>query len=234
MAQEQADQAACGELTCYAALPWFAKNAVADLDRVMTIEKGLLVNLDKLAAWSTDREICNFQRTIVRRYQRFAFPDEFSKGMSKLRKKVASRHGKPNSAEGVLFSRLRQVRVEPDSSWGEATFSCTFHFILPVSTLPKLPEDLTESKPLASARTWFQGKSRNSSEIAEKLLGETDTQAISFLWHRLAETWISQLVEPIGGFLGGSAEVASDEEFSLADMNRTVALDLDYLSDQDA
>jgi len=228
--QEKADQAASGELVRYAALPWYTSNAVADLDRMMTIEKGMLAGFEKLASWSHDLEIVKFQNSIVRRYERFAFPNEFNKGMSKLKKKITSRHGKPSSIEGVLFSKILQVRVEAELSWNAQSYTVLFHFILSSSDLQRLPEDLKPSNPLVDTQAWLSAKSRSSTDIAGRLRNETDTQAKSLLWSRLTEAWIQQSVESCGPFLGGTAAVTNDEEYSYADLKRSVNLDLDYLS----
>ena len=62
----------------FAYVPATAHNGlVADLDRVMTVEKAVVANWKRTPGWSTDAEVREFARVIARKRSRFAFPDEF-------------------------------------------------------------------------------------------------------------------------------------------------------------
>ncbi len=139
--------AASGERPSFAALPSLGNRAVADLERVMTVEKGWLSLAPLTPGWTTDSEIRKFQAAVARRYSRFAFPDDFTKAISKLRDKITSRHGKLTSPEGQLFSVVKQVRVSADPHWSASEVDVTLSFVLEDGTLGEIPEEVNATQP---------------------------------------------------------------------------------------
>lgn len=218
-----------GEEIGYAALPWLDPTAVADLSRVMTIEKGMLAGMTKMAGWSSDEEIRNFQACVARRYQRFAFPDDFNRGMAKFRDKVKSRHGKPTSADGRQLARVKQIRVEAIPSWQEETFDVEFYFILPASILPRLPQDLPESDGFKEAKKWLAERKRDSTQIAEYIDQIDDAQALSLLWQSLVDEWMGNVLG-YKTFNDSSGFAVGEDDYTIRQYWNSSALDLDYLS----
>lgn len=226
----------------YAAVPWYdGENVAADLDQVMTIEKGMLVSLKRASGWITDDEIRRFQFSIVRKHQRFAFPNCFNEAMRKLRNKVISRHGKAESAEGRLFAKVQEVRVRAEPSWDAAQFEVEFSFVIPKEFLPKLPADLDPGPELLRVKKWLGDKERTSTELAieiEKLIGPQgelgDPQALSELWQKICEAWVKLVDVPKSSFKGVTVRAASECDYSIAEYKSSEALDLDYLSQAEA
>ena len=225
----EARSAAAGELPRYAAVPTLGEDAVADLDRVMTVEKGWLSFAARIQGWVSDAEIRNFQATVARRYQRFAFPDDFTVSAAKLREKIVSRHGKPSSAEGQLFSLVKHIRVKAEPHWSHPEVEVTLSFILEAHALGEIPEELVDSRPYGDALKWLAVKQRTSTEIAERILSEPSSPAKDILWTRLTEAW-ARSCKPRGSVSSIFGEVRDASEYPISEYWESSPLDLDYLS----
>jgi hypothetical protein len=223
-----ASAAARGERPRYAALPHLGNTAVADLDRIMTVEKGYLSLLTRRPGWDSDEQIRRFQAAVARRYQRFAFPDDFVRSVKKLTDKIRSKYGNPLSAEGSLFSRVAQIRVHAFPHWDSTKIEATLVFVLEPGTLAPLPEELAETTRSAATRQWLRGP-RSATEIAARLDSESDPAAQNILWTRLAEAWAS-VATPVGVVTAVYAEVADANEYSMTRFWSSSQLDLDHLS----
>lgn len=228
-----ATAAMAGERPSHAALPTLGNDAVADLDRVMTVEKGWLSLAGYIQGWTTDSEIRKFQATVARRYERFAFPDDFTRVADKLRDKIISRHGKLTSPEGQLFSTVSQVRVRADPHWSSSDIEVTLSFILPAGTLGEVPEDADGSLSLNETLKWLSAKQRSSTEIAERILSEADPGTRDVLWTRMAEAW-ARTCKPYGCIRSVYGEVRDAGEYPISEYWESSPLDVDYLSSDGA
>ncbi len=65
---------------------------VADLDRVMTVEKALVAGWTRSPGWETDVEGRDFARALARKRSRFAFPDDFVVAAGSLQAHLVDRH----------------------------------------------------------------------------------------------------------------------------------------------
>ena len=209
--------------------PW-GTTPVADLDRVMTVEKGWLSLAGYVQGWTADSEIRKFQATVARRYERFAFPDDFTRVAAKLRDKIVSRHGKLTSPEGQLFSTVSQVRVRADPHWSSSDVEVTLSFILPADTLGEVPEDSDGSPSLNETLRWLSAKQRSSTDLAERILSEADPGTRDVLWTRMAEAW-ARTCKPFGCIRGVYGEVRDAGEYPISEYWESSPLDVDYLSD---
>lgn len=225
-----AASAASGERPSFAAIPALGDRAVADLDRVMTVEKGWLSLASISSGWTTDSEIRAFQAAVARRYQRFAFPDDFTKTVSKLRNKIVSRHGKLMSPEGQLFSVVKQVRVSADPHWSSSEIDVKLSFVVPSDTLSDVPEEIGDTEQYSNTLKWLSTKRRTSAEIAERLLSESDPESRNVLWTRLTEAW-AETCRPTGCIRSIFGEVRDASEYPIAEVWGSSQLDLDYLSE---
>lgn len=104
------------------------RNLVADLDRTMTIEKGLLAGLPRAQGVTTDAEIRAFASALARKRARFAFPDSFTDLMKPLSGLLKKRYGK-NNAEGHHVDALQEIRVAARPSWDGNGIALVFWFI---------------------------------------------------------------------------------------------------------
>jgi hypothetical protein len=113
----------------YAYVPGLAaRGLVADLDRVMTIEKRVVAGWTRVSGSTTEQEARTFAMAIGRKRTRFAFPDDFSHFAKKLQSRMIEKHGR-DSPEGRALRALREIRVQAAPSWDDAHVSLTFWFI---------------------------------------------------------------------------------------------------------
>lgn len=137
-----------GKRPRYAYLPGLAPWClVVDLDRVMTVEKPLLVRLDRVQGCLSDQEQRNFAEALARKRARFAFPDDFTPLAAPLLRRMASKHSK-NTAEGKALRQLGEVRVAATPSWEASEVELFIYFIQNVNTVSS-----SESKSETDAET---------------------------------------------------------------------------------
>ncbi len=89
---------------------------VADLDRVMTIEKSVLVRWKRIPGCLTDDEKRRLAECLRRKRSRVAFPDDFVAFVEPFRKRILSQHDQ-DTAEGRALRALREIRVQASPSW---------------------------------------------------------------------------------------------------------------------
>ncbi|MFZ1104789.1 MAG: hypothetical protein WAN86_18390 [Hyphomicrobiaceae bacterium] len=127
--QEELEQIQRCERPAFAYLPALAdRRLIADLDRALTVEKAVLVPLERVSALQTDAEQVAFGRALARNRARFAFPTPFNEAMSAFQKRMKSRAGK-NSDEGRHVECLSEIRVVASPSWEAEKVSVTIWLI---------------------------------------------------------------------------------------------------------
>lgn len=113
----------------YGFIPGVAdRNLVADLDRVMTVEKSVVASWPRVPGCNTDEEATRFAQALSRYWARFAFPDDFATFVSKLRERLTEKHDR-KSPEGEALRSLREIRVAAAPSWADEQIELTFLFI---------------------------------------------------------------------------------------------------------
>jgi hypothetical protein len=103
---------------------------VADLDRVMTVEKSVVAAWDRIVGCQSDQETRDLGQALSRKRSRFAFPDDFNQLAKTLQKRMQTKHGK-NNIEGLALQALSEIRVQATPSWSADTINLTFWFIHP-------------------------------------------------------------------------------------------------------
>lgn len=104
------------------------QDLVADLDCVMTLEKAVVANWERIEGCRDDGESRRLAQALARKRARVAFPDDFVMFASKLTKRLSSKHDK-GSDEGRALRSLREIRVRAAPSWDAASVELTFLFI---------------------------------------------------------------------------------------------------------
>lgn len=113
----------------YAFVPGVADRLlVADLDRVMTVEKAVVAGWERVAGCRSDGEVHRLSLALARKRARVAFPDDFVSFASELVNRMSSKHDK-ESDEGRALRGLREIRVRAAPSWNDAEVELTFWFI---------------------------------------------------------------------------------------------------------
>lgn len=113
----------------YLYIPSLAEQGlVGDLDRIMTLEKAIVAEWDRIPGWSTDSEAKNIAQAISRKFARMAFPDDFVAAIQKFTKRVKNKYTKHNP-EGQHLKSLREIRVQAYPSWDAAKVELLFWLI---------------------------------------------------------------------------------------------------------
>ena len=101
---------------------------VADLDRVMTVEKAVVAGWTRTPGWKTDVEVRDFARALTRKRSRFAFPDDFVVAARGLQAHLVERHNK-HTDEGAHLRALREIRVRAAPSWSAEEIQLSWWFV---------------------------------------------------------------------------------------------------------
>ncbi|MBD2569879.1 hypothetical protein H6G59_18660 [Anabaena lutea FACHB-196] len=101
---------------------------VADLDRVMTLEKSVITRWDRKRGCLSDQDIRELGKALARKRMRFAFPDDFINLVAQLTDQFKKKHNK-NSTEGAALRALCEIRVQALPSWDAPDVEIMFWFI---------------------------------------------------------------------------------------------------------
>jgi hypothetical protein len=101
---------------------------VADLDRVMTLEKSVVATWTRTAGYVDDADGRRFAHALARKRVRFAFPDDFVAFARKLEERLKDKHDK-DSDEGRGLRALREIRVQATPFWEASQVAVFFWFI---------------------------------------------------------------------------------------------------------
>lgn len=115
--------------TQFAYIPGVAElYLIADLNRVMTVEKAVIAEWQRIPGCRNDEEIRTLGQALARKRVRFAFPDDFNQFVKKLQQRIQDKHSK-NSIEGEALRALREIRVRAEPSWNALQVQLMFFFI---------------------------------------------------------------------------------------------------------
>lgn len=119
-----------GRRPAYAYVPGLAEQGlVADLDRIMTVEKAVLADWLRIPGWHSDDEGRRLTDALIRKIGRFAFPDDFNLLCQSLQRRLKTKHEK-QSDEGKALQALREIRVQASPSWSSPRIEIFFWFVL--------------------------------------------------------------------------------------------------------
>lgn len=102
---------------------------IADLSRVMTIEKGALLNWKRHEGFPDDNARKNLSRMLERKVGRFAFPDTINPWVTKLKRRLRDKIDK-DSPEGNCIRGINQLRLRARPSWDQKPRIVDFIFLL--------------------------------------------------------------------------------------------------------
>ncbi len=129
VSEDDLHQVKRGRRPAHATLPILEKELlVADLDRVMTVEKSIVASWKRTPGFTQDAEGRAFAQALARKRVRFAFPDDFTALAKKLQARLGDKHDK-NTDEGRGLRALREIRVCASPSWDAASTEIFFWFI---------------------------------------------------------------------------------------------------------
>lgn len=112
------------------------KNLIADLDRILTVEKSFLSKFDCTVGCRDDSERRVFADALARHRTRPAFPDDFNDCMRPVRDHLKKIH-RGTDPEGLLIQSVGEIRVSASPNWDAEQISVFVWFILsPESASP--------------------------------------------------------------------------------------------------
>ncbi len=101
----------------YAFLPGTEpQGLVADLDRVMTVEKAVVADWERVVGAPRYEDVRRLRQALTRNRSRVAFPDDFVRLASQLSRRMSKKHD-AQSEEGRALRALREIRVRAAPSW---------------------------------------------------------------------------------------------------------------------
>lgn len=125
-------------------------NLVADLDRVMTVEKSVVAAWTRSQGCRSDSEARQLAVALARKRARFAFPDDFVQLVAPFASHAQKKHGR-NSPAGEALRGLREIRVHAAPSWDATQVALTFFFIPDEDAEP-----LLEATRIAALTRWLE------------------------------------------------------------------------------
>lgn len=223
---ELTDLAARGRLTRFAHVPTYRDGAFcADLDRITTIETGVLLMCDRASSLETDQQRLAFSRAVARKFDRFAFPDDLVNSIQKWRNHVISKHGRQHSQEGELYRSALDVLVTADPSWEAERIRVTITVLLPADILPPTDPDADPEVGEVDSVNRL-----SATDIAEQLLsGEIDMRLGALMCNRLQDEW-AQKCEPTGVIETVEFQLLGTADLTAGEYLASSRLDLEFLS----
>lgn len=108
-----------------------SKSLVANLDQIFTAEKALLLGVSsehRMPGVRTDGEAQVLSESIARKFNRFAFPEEFTEALDKFRDFVIGKHHKA-SDNGKVLQSIAEIRVASSKGWADKDSEIHFLFL---------------------------------------------------------------------------------------------------------
>lgn len=227
-----ANEAQRGRRPGWAALPWYSDAAVADLARITSIERSMLIGRSSLARPQTPQERLHFAETVGRHFTRVALPDPVCVVLASFLQRIKDKHDR-TSEEGRCIAMIANLRIEADPDLDDPDPALRLLVILEASDLPKVPDgtDLDHSR--------IDGLvARGNAQVAKEALSTSDPVQRREAWTALAELWTASardLVEQnkknnVKGVGSLDVEVLSGDEMNFTRLRNAPELDLAYLS----
>lgn len=111
----------------YVWIPAFEdRRLVADLDRVMTMEKGVVAAWKRIPGYGDNDDSDSIRQALARKFTRFAFPNDFIRVAGGLLDRIREKHDR-QSDEGADLRALREIRVDASPSWGSDSINLLVH-----------------------------------------------------------------------------------------------------------
>ena len=111
-----ASEARRGSRPRFVPLPGAGDGACVDLDRVMTVEKSIVLTRAPRRGLPDEASQRRFGAGVARAFGRFAFPDDLSMSLKRLVRHVRSHHDRDTPA-GRALGILKEIRVTGSPSW---------------------------------------------------------------------------------------------------------------------
>lgn len=211
----------------WAGLPWVSSTAIADLARITTLERSLLVGMESLGRPWNQQERFHFADTVARHLTRPALPDAVSETLRPFLKRMKEKHDR-QSQEGRCIEQIRTIRIEASPDFDTPAPDLNLLLILDEIDLPGLPEHSQLDQGAIDGH-----RARGVPAAAEAALASEDPVMKREAWMALGELWaqpsatFAEARDDVGDL---SVEVLNGEEFSFARSLDAPELDLAFLT----
>lgn len=227
-----AKQVARGRRPGWVSLPWHDRLSVADLSRITTVERSLIVEPESRGKPRTALETIQFAEAVSRHLTRVALPDKVSRVLAPFLQRMRDRHDR-RSPEGQCIARVGSLRLVASSGVDADLPDLKVLAVLEADDLPTLPQGTVTREAEIDALV-----TRGHEAAARAALESLDARARREAWQALAELWIApaaQIAAAEGSGIGDmEVEVLNGEELSFARSRIAPELDLAYLTNRAA
>ncbi len=220
-------QASRGHRPGWVALPWHSANSLADLSRITTFERSVLIGAHGCGRPSTPRERLAFAEAISRHFTRTALPDAVCDVIGPFLSRIKEKHDR-FSPEGRCIGLIATLRIEATPDIDDPSPSLRLLVILEANDLAQLPEDVECDQDRVDELV-----ARGHDTAARQALDGTTIRARREGWDALAELWTREsvaLAESTPGVDAVDVEVLSGDELSFTRLRNAPELDLAYLT----
>lgn len=215
-----------GQGMSFAALPWVDDVSVADLSRITTVERSVLVDVVSLGRPGTPEERLNFSERVIRYLTRPALPDPINVALRPLVSTIKRRHGK-DSAEGRCANRVQELRLEATPSLDDPEPALEVLVVLEEAELPTVSVGRVRQGAVDALIEQGSASAATAVEAADGPVSKREA------WTALAECWIDEArrgAVDVEGVDAVQITVLNGEELSYARSLSAPILDLIYLS----
>lgn len=224
---DEASEALRGRRPRYAPMPSYANGDLfVDLDRISTIETGVLLLHERSQGLTDDDERLRFSACVARKFSRFAFPDELATSMAKWRSNLISKHDRPASPEGELFRSAIEVRIAVvDGVWRDDAIDVLVTVLFPPGFLPVPDPGFDPDGGVVSRVSTME-----AATIAVQLLdGGLEPQLGMLMCDRLETLW-AQRCKPEGVIRTIGFELLGTDDMTVDVYRSSFPFDLEFLS----
>ncbi|PWU19991.1 MAG: hypothetical protein C5B49_04985 [Bdellovibrio sp.] len=156
----------------YAEVPTLsASRLVADLDRVMTLEKPVLLTWQQNRGCNNDEEKRLFAWALSRKRMRAALPTDFGEMLNPLQQRWKDKH-KKDSPEGKIIRAIAEIRVMAKPSWAAEKITTKFFFLIHPKHQPTIEMDQAAIE--RQVETWLKLPISNAKYTLESWVGGYD------------------------------------------------------------
>jgi hypothetical protein len=212
----------------FAPVPGLGPTMFVDLRKCTTVEKAVLMRVadTRVVGCRNDLDRAIFSKAVARQRGRFAFPNDVTRAVAPLQKRVRDKRSK-QSAEAKRIAEVTQIRVGCDGEWfGEAI---RVELVFLVRGLAPVGDD---PDPVSDETRDLLGSEPDITKLSEYLDKSLSPVDQSATWDTLVGKWAA-LCRSTGTVIAISARAESPNEFTIAEAWNAPKLDLDHLSGAD-
>ncbi len=210
----------------WVALPWHSPTAVAELSRITTLERSVVVGAQVLARPDTPQQRLHFAESVSRHFTRAALPNPVVEVLGPFLKRMQDRHDR-SSDEGRCIAQIATLRLEAVPDLDARAPHLTVLVVLDIKHLPSLEGAELDQESIDGLVERGAAAAATAAQQAADAVGKREA------WIALAELWLqpaATAATKIPEVDGIDVTVLNGDELSFARARNAPELDLAYLS----